>query len=197
MIEAKKHFDAIHTDFDKLHAITRRDIDKKRIQTIDAAADGYAATMDDFLGNWQLLQKLGQERDRARKDLIAAAKITADAALTSTQSIAEDASSRLSSANMILLVGLLMAAGLGITMALVITRGITKPIQKIITGLSGGANQVDDASDQVSSASQTMAEGASQQASSLEQVVPAGNGRDDPTKRRQRWPGQRRSCRSK
>lgn len=51
-----------------------------------------------------------------------------------------------------------------------ISRGITKPINAIIAGLSYSSNQVTDASSQVASVGQQMAEGASEQASSLEQT---------------------------
>ncbi|HOX06988.1 MAG TPA: methyl-accepting chemotaxis protein [Planctomycetota bacterium] len=59
---------------------------------------------------------------------------------------------------------------LGILLAFFITRSITRPINKVIEGLSSGAEQVSSASGQVSQASQQMAEGASEQASSLEET---------------------------
>ncbi len=62
--------------------------------------------------------------------------------------------------------GFLMAACLGIFLALYITR----PINKAIAGISAGAEQVMAAAGQVSSASQQLAEGASEQASSLEET---------------------------
>ncbi len=57
-----------------------------------------------------------------------------------------------------------------ILIAILITRSITKPINGVIQGLSGGAEQVTSASGQLSSSSQSMSEGASEQASSLEEV---------------------------
>ncbi len=51
-----------------------------------------------------------------------------------------------------------------------VARGIAKPINFIIEGLSEGANQVSDGSSQVSSASQSLAEGASVQAASIEET---------------------------
>ncbi len=49
------------------------------------------------------------------------------------------------------------------------TRSITLPINRIISGLGEGSNQVAAASNQISSSSQAMAEGASQQAASIEE----------------------------
>ncbi|MEE9295803.1 MAG: hypothetical protein V3W34_12700, partial [Phycisphaerae bacterium] len=58
-------------------------------------------------------------------------------------------------------------------LGIIITRSITKPINRIIAGLNEGADQVNDAAGQVSSASQQLAEGASEQASSLEETSSA------------------------
>lgn len=57
-----------------------------------------------------------------------------------------------------------------VTIAILVTRSITKPINKAIKGLSEGATQLESASDEVSSSSQQMAEGASEQAASLEET---------------------------
>jgi len=52
-------------------------------------------------------------------------------------------------------------------------RSISKPIERVITGLTGGAAQVNDAAGQVSASSQQLAAGASEQASSLEETSAA------------------------
>lgn len=64
----------------------------------------------------------------------------------------------------------LIAIGGIIGIALLITRSITKPINRVIDGLGKGAGQVSSASEQLSSSSQQLSEGASEQASSLEEV---------------------------
>ncbi|MEW6658969.1 MAG: methyl-accepting chemotaxis protein [Thermodesulfobacteriota bacterium] len=60
---------------------------------------------------------------------------------------------------------------LGFLLAFFLTRSITKPINRTITGLNEGAEQVASASTQVSSASQSLAGGASQQAAALEETT--------------------------
>ncbi|HOQ89691.1 MAG TPA: methyl-accepting chemotaxis protein, partial [Candidatus Hydrogenedentes bacterium] len=71
----------------------------------------------------------------------------------------------------LLSVGLVIVAlAVGILLAITLTRGITRPVQRIIEDLASGANQVDQAFAQVSQSSQAMAEGASEQASSLEET---------------------------
>jgi methyl-accepting chemotaxis protein len=65
-----------------------------------------------------------------------------------------------------MIVGTLMALALGIFLTL----SITRPLHRVIAGLSDGSAQVASASGQVSSASQQLAEGASEQAASLEET---------------------------
>jgi methyl-accepting chemotaxis protein len=68
------------------------------------------------------------------------------------------------------LVLLVAVIALGLLVAAFISRSITKPINQVIVGMSAGADQVTNASGQVSASSQTMAQGASAQATNLEEV---------------------------
>ncbi|MCU0586326.1 MAG: methyl-accepting chemotaxis protein, partial [Desulfobacterales bacterium] len=49
-------------------------------------------------------------------------------------------------------------------------RSITRPITRIVAGLNDGADQVASAAAQISSTSQLLAEGASEQAASIEET---------------------------
>ncbi len=71
--------------------------------------------------------------------------------------------------NTVLIVGI-AAFIMGVLLAWFITRSITKPINRIIAGLTEGAEQVSSASGQVSSASQSLAEGSTEQAAGLEET---------------------------
>ncbi|HPM23059.1 MAG TPA: methyl-accepting chemotaxis protein [Phycisphaerae bacterium] len=64
---------------------------------------------------------------------------------------------------------LVIAALIGIF----VTRSITRPVNRIIIGLTEGADQVNDAAAQVANAAQTLAAGNSEQASSLEETSSA------------------------
>ncbi len=78
-----------------------------------------------------------------------------------------------STAKLVNLTLLLASVGsilIGIMLAYVITRSITKPIHQIIADLTNGAEQVSSASGQVSSASQSLAEGATEQAAGLQET---------------------------
>jgi methyl-accepting chemotaxis protein len=65
-----------------------------------------------------------------------------------------------------LAIGVVTALVLGVMLSL----GITRPINRIVTGLREGAGQVSSAAGQVSSASQSLAEGATEQAAGLEET---------------------------
>ncbi len=59
--------------------------------------------------------------------------------------------------------------GMGVFLGVLIRNKLTKPMERVIEALTGGAVQVNDASGQVAGSSQALAEGASAQASSLEE----------------------------
>jgi methyl-accepting chemotaxis protein len=69
----------------------------------------------------------------------------------------------------ILAVGL-GALFLGAFLAMLISKGLTRSLSRVIEGLNEGAEQVASASGQVSAASQSLAEGASEQAASIEET---------------------------
>ena len=71
-----------------------------------------------------------------------------------------------------IIISIASAAGLllGLLLSFMIVRSITRPIQKVIAGIAGGSEQVASASSQVSASSQIMAEGASEQAASIEET---------------------------
>jgi len=170
MEAALNNFPRIDEKFEELKTITRQPEDLKRIDEVKTAGNTYKNAMTAFLSNWIILQDLGNKRTEAGKKLIQACKITADAGMEATNRIAKGAVDSLSTATFIMIIGLVIALVAGFLAAFFITRSITVPVNRIITGLNEGASQVASASMQVSSSSQSMAEGASQQAASIEET---------------------------
>nr|WP_319491522.1 methyl-accepting chemotaxis protein [uncultured Desulfobacter sp.] len=170
MNAALENFSHINRKFEELEKITRLPEDLKRIETVAAAGQTYQTAMKEFLQNWLIMQDLAVKRQNTGNKVVDACKTTANAGINSTNTIAKDAVSSLSSASIVMIIGLIVALIVGILSAIFITRSITKPINRIITGLNEGAVQVASASGQVSSSSQSMAEGASQQAASIEET---------------------------
>ena len=69
-----------------------------------------------------------------------------------------------------ILFGLLCALAVGAAIGIFLSRSISAALNKVISTLASGSDQVSSASNQVSQSSQQMAEGASEQASSLEET---------------------------
>lgn len=170
MKAALENFSHIGRKFEELEKITRSPEDLRRIEDVDAAGRKYQTAMKAFLENWFTMQDLAVELQKAGNKVVDACKTTANAGIDTTDDIAQEAVRSLSSASMLMMTGLIGAIIVGLLAAFFITRSITKPINKIITGLNEGAGQVAAASGEVSSASQSMAEGASQQAASIEET---------------------------
>jgi methyl-accepting chemotaxis protein len=72
------------------------------------------------------------------------------------------------------LVTLLTICGVGLLMGILLmwisSQGITKPLRRVIEGLTGATDQVASGSHQVSASSQQLAEGSSEQAASIEET---------------------------
>ncbi|MEW6387516.1 MAG: methyl-accepting chemotaxis protein [Thermodesulfobacteriota bacterium] len=68
------------------------------------------------------------------------------------------------------ILGMILGMAAALILGIVSSLSITRPINRIITGLNEGADQVSSASAQVSAASQSLAQGASEQAAALEET---------------------------
>jgi methyl-accepting chemotaxis protein len=69
-----------------------------------------------------------------------------------------------------IMIFLLAGIAVGLALAFLLARNITRPIQQAISGLQNASDEVASAAGQVSSASQELAEGSSEQAASLEET---------------------------
>ena len=88
-------------------------------------------------------------------------------AATEAVTIATSASAR---SGVVMLTALVIGVVVAIFLGVFLSLGITRPINRIIAGLTEGAEQVASASGQVSAASQSLAEGATEQAAGLEET---------------------------
>ena len=124
-----------------------------------------------FHPDWQVGQFYGMLHLRMSKERLS--HVMAESARHATEGL-EAARALYDTAKIrIIWVGLLIVAislvAMGLFLGLVIRNKLTRPIERVIAALTGGADQVNSASGQVASASQALAQGASQQASSLEE----------------------------
>jgi methyl-accepting chemotaxis protein len=168
--ETRKKFDDVNAKLDELKKITKLEADLKLIEDCRVAGATYAKCMDDYLTNWLAREEIGKQRGIAAQAVLDAAKTTSQTALKETSDLSDVAAISLSRASTIMIVGLVCALIIGVVVAIFITRSITKPINRIIAGLTEGSEQVSSASGQVSSSSQSLAEGATEQAAGLEET---------------------------
>ncbi|MEO5366576.1 MAG: methyl-accepting chemotaxis protein [Magnetococcus sp. WYHC-3] len=168
--DAQVNFEKIDKTLDALKPITHLEADLKEIEDCRKAGHDYKSEMNDLLADWLKLQDVGKERGIRGDEVLKQAQETAEAGIKGTSVGANEASTTLTSSSVVMMIGLGVALFVGILLAYLITRSIIGPINRVIAGLSSGAEQVTSASGQVASASSQMAQGASEQASSLEET---------------------------
>ena len=124
-------FESQFSLFDELRSFTKLEADLREIDETQEAASEYANAIKAFLSNWYDRDDLGTKRDIAGKEVIAACVATADAGMENTQRIADGAASALGRSSNIMIIGLLMALAIGITLAVLLSKAISVPIQAI------------------------------------------------------------------
>ncbi|MDD4731588.1 MAG: methyl-accepting chemotaxis protein [Desulfovibrio sp.] len=125
---ALKNFDEMEKLFDRLEGVTRRADNLKQISATREAAEGYKAAMENYFRNWMELQELTTKREAASEGVLEVAQETAVAGITETRFRANDAVAALNMASTVMVVGLVIALILGVAVAVVLTRAITKPV---------------------------------------------------------------------
>ncbi len=168
--EADQKFTPMAEKFARLRELTHDPVNLEQIAKTEAAGNTYRATMNSFLTNWRSLQDVGAKRTEVGMQVLALAQDTAQAGVDGARKVADQASASLTASSLTLTVGLLVCIGLGIFAALMITRSIVGPLRRIIGGLTAGSQQTASAAGQVSSASVSLADGASRQAAAIEET---------------------------
>ncbi|MBD3221930.1 hypothetical protein GF314_11880, partial [bacterium] len=168
---ADENFPRIDAKFDALREITRLDVDLRELDRIQEAGHTYQTAMNNLLDNWLALQDVSRERGAAGDEALRLASETAAAGIAGAHEIAGTTSDKLTTASTSMLVGLALCVVLGVAMSWLITRSITVPLRNIIERLAAGSIQTTSAADQVSSASVSLADGASRQAASVEETA--------------------------
>ncbi len=169
--QANENFAAIERMLKDLRQVTYEKQDLEALDNIEQAAGDYQSSMNTFLANWESNLEVGRQRTKVGDQVLSIAGETAQAGVAGTRKIADGAQNALSTASMVMIIGLVVALAVGCSLAFVIARSITKPIHRIIEGLTAGSEQTASAAGQVSSASQSLAEGASEAAASIEETT--------------------------
>ena len=166
-----ENFNTVGLKLEEIRFITFEEVSRRQIENIQTAAADYQTAGTLLLEQWIARDEVGKQRDEIGENVIAKSANIAQTGISEANAIADGVASRLNTSTTAVIVGLLIALVTGIVVAVFITRNITKPINRIIAGLSDAADQVSSASGQVSSSSQSLADGASQQAASIEETT--------------------------
>jgi methyl-accepting chemotaxis protein len=157
--------------YESLRKVALTADDKNRIERASIATDEYLASVNAWV----------KKDSELRQTILPRMKQNGEAVITAAQGIQNDAwkgsdemngvtRSIVSTSNRVIVLALGFGILLGAVMAWVITRSITRPINRIISGLDVGSSEVFSAAQQVSASSQQLAEGTSQQAASIEET---------------------------
>jgi methyl-accepting chemotaxis protein len=168
--DALKNFPKLEEKYEALRKITRLKEDLERIDLVKASGDNYSAALVAFIKDWDTLSAVADQRKETGNRVIDTCRLLADAGMSNTEQISNEAASSLSRSSTVMIVGLILGIIAAVFASLLITQSITKLLNHIIEGLNTGANEVASASGQISSASQSLAEGASEQAASFEET---------------------------
>jgi methyl-accepting chemotaxis protein len=126
-------------------------------------------TLEAFRGD----MAASQSRESAAKALFVLQKLLDDLVRLKTKGVV-DAQKNLESqgkrAKIITLLGMIGGAIAAVLLGLFLHLSVTRPIQRVVAGLTEGFRQVTSAASEVASASHELADGASHQASSLEET---------------------------
>ncbi len=168
--DALNNFPKIESLIEKMKMVTTKQNDINALNAILKSGNNYKEAMKDLLANWSRLQELGKERDRVGTIVVKAAESISRAGVNITNQYSKEAADELSNASSIMITGLIIALIFGVIIAFLIIKSITKPIISAVQTISDGNSQVVSASNEISSSSISLAEGATQQASSVEEV---------------------------
>jgi methyl-accepting chemotaxis protein len=169
--EAMTKFPEINAKLDEIKVITSQEINLKQIALCRAQGEAYCKAMESYLANWLAREDIGKKRNAAAVEVLAAAEDTAKSGMKNTAGASVEAATALARSSNVLIVGCMVCVVLALTLGMLVTRSITKPILRVAETLSAGADQTASAAGQVSTSSQSLAEGASEQAASLEETT--------------------------
>jgi methyl-accepting chemotaxis protein len=171
LAESDQNLPKIRAKLDELRAKTTKEVNLKQEDAMQQAAKTYRAAMNDLVALWQSRDDQTKKRTAVSNDVLTLATSNIQGGIEQAKAGSRESAGGLSLASNIMSGGLLLTILVGIALAVFISRGITRAVNRVIEGLREGSEQVASAANQVAQASQSMAESASQQASNLEETT--------------------------
>ena len=163
MEENSKKIDQIRQKGEELKSQFEDEENSKMMDETILAVSAYASAFTQYA---DLMARQVEAKDAMLSTANGAVKATREASSEQKNQMA--AQIRLSNRFTLIMTG--GAILLGVLLSIWLTRMITRPVNRIIEGLTETSDQVNSASVQVADASQSLAEGASEQAASIEET---------------------------
>ncbi len=163
-------FDVISDNFQELKSLVAAAEDIKEVEDSSTAANSYKESLTELLATMKSLTELSAKQEELSDKIMSLAGQLSSTGMQRAVASSQTLSSRLVSASSVVVAGLVATLGLGVILALVITRSIGEVLLRIAGYLGEGSDHVATAATQVSDASQNLASGAAQQAASLEET---------------------------
>ncbi len=142
-----------------------------RLKELPIATDALKKNTDSYLEQFKGLISNNENRDKTTERIVDTAKgilkLSDDIGVAATRDFTEDTGTGKTIIFVFIFAGLLVGAGLSI----LLTRAIVMPVKRTIAGMEEVSIQVGSAASHISSSSQTLADGASGQAASIEQTA--------------------------
>jgi methyl-accepting chemotaxis protein len=157
--------------YEKLRKTSSSPKDLQRIERSEQATKEYFAAA----GSWMKIDKEVQEKIlpsmyQNGQLVITAARAIEDDAWGKSDKASGQSLEVVGQSNIVISAALCVGVLVGLLLAWIISRSITRPIGRIIEGLSSSAGQVAAASNQISSTSEQLADGSSEQAAAIEET---------------------------
>lgn len=156
--------------FDKLRRESNDELNLRLIENCRTASEQYRLAMENFVAVFQEKKAIEEKRNAVAVKIAEVAGRIAMAGMKETEESAAGAATVLDRASYMVITGLFIAIILAVVIAVILIRSITKPVNRIILALGGGAREVSSAAEQVSASSQSLAEGAAEQAAAIEET---------------------------
>ena len=120
----------IQSEIESLLKITRVKADIEDINNVQKASENYITAMNNFLEDWKKREELNVKRNNESEIILAKSKDVALAGVNNTELIANNAVTLLNRSSSVMVIGLIIALLLGITLAVILTNLINRPIKK-------------------------------------------------------------------
>jgi len=127
---AEKNFELMEAKLQQILVTTYLDEHIQEVEMVKAAAQTYKKAMNDLLSNWLVLQEISKKTSQILLQAQAKAQKVADEGLLQTEKNAKETVSSVTKASSVIFIGLIAAFVCGITVAVMITRGIVSAMTK-------------------------------------------------------------------